>query len=333
MSKGNIRIGAIGAALITPDGLIHPAREIDGIEVTAVAARDKQRAQSFASEHGIPVVHSGYQALLDDPDIDAVYIALPNHLHCEWTLRALRAGKHVLCEKPMASNAEEAALMQREAEKCSLILAEAVHYRYHQLALKVKDIIDSGKLGEIEHIEARMLVPVAENDIRRTFELAGGATMDPGCYPLSMLSYFGGATPEVVDVEMTMGPPNVDLRMRTNVRFPNGTTGVAEARTDYDGLVIELKIRGSKGSIEVDNPVLPHLWNTLTVEIEGQRSEETVEGETTFTAQLRAFVAWVKEGIPMATDAKEAVRNMALIDEVYRKAGIPVRGSKSDIGV
>ncbi len=326
MSKENIRIGALGAALITPDGLIQPAREVDGIEVTAVAARDPQRAQAFATQHGIPVVHSDYQALLDDPDIDAVYIALPTHLHCEWTLRALRAGKHVLCEKPMAPNAKEATLMLREAEKCSLILAEAVHYRYHQLALKVKAIIDSGKIGELEHIEARMLVPISEDNMRRTFELAGGATMDPGCYPLTMLSYFGGAIPEVLDVEMTMGVPNVDLRMRTNVRFPNGATGVAEARMDYDNVLIDLKIRGSKGTIEVENPILPHLWNKLTVEIEGERTEEKVEGESTFTAQLRAFVAWINEGIPMPTDAEGAVRNLGLIDEVYRKAGLPVRG-------
>src|SRR5215467_13402600 len=145
-----LRIGTLGAARITPAALIKPARNSTEAEVVAVAARDRSRAQAFASKHGIPQVCDSYGALVNAPDIDAIYNPLPNGLHAEWTIAALEAGKHVLCEKPFTSNAKEAEEVAAVAERHSdRVLMEAFHYRYHPLAQRMRDVVDSGELGEI----------------------------------------------------------------------------------------------------------------------------------------------------------------------------------------
>src|SRR5262245_6154694 len=139
-----LRIGILGAARIAPMALVRPARDVPEARVLAVAARDRQRAERFAQRHGIPRVHPSYQALLDDPEIDAVYIPLPNGLHCEWSVRALEAGKHVLCEKPIASNAVEATRMAEVAVKTGHVLVEAFHWRCHPLATRMREVLRSG---------------------------------------------------------------------------------------------------------------------------------------------------------------------------------------------
>jgi len=323
---GAIRFGTLGAAQITEQGLVQPARAVEGVELVAIAARDRDRAERYAARHGIARVLDSYDALLADPDIDAVYNALPNALHHPWTLAALRAGKHVLCEKPMAANAREAEEMARVADEEGCILAEAVHYRYHPMAARIKERVDSGALGPLEHIEARMRVPVPADNIRRSYALGGGSIMDPGCYPLQMMRFFGGETPEVLEASTRNASPDLDVESRARFRFSCGATGQMEASIDHDGLQIELEIRGRRGELFATNPVLPHLFNELRVKIGDDETREVVAGEPTFTGQLRAFAAWVRGGDPMPTDAWEAVENMRLIDAVYSAAGMRSRG-------
>src|SRR5574337_909465 len=178
MIEQPLRIGVLGAARIAPMALVRPARQVPEATVVAVAARDPQRAQAFATKHGIPRVHPSYDALLADTEIDAIYNPLPNSLHCEWTIRALQAGKHVLCEKPLASNAAEAERMAEAAGQAGRVLVEAFHWRYHPLAARMQAIIDAGELGAVQHIEAHfcLLLPLP-GDIRYRLDLAGGATM------------------------------------------------------------------------------------------------------------------------------------------------------------
>src|SRR6266508_746634 len=184
ITSSPIRIGILGAAAIVPTALTNPARRVHDAQILAIAARDPKRAYVLAKKHGIPRVHQTYAALLADQDIDAIYNPLPNSLHAEWTIRALKAGKHVLCEKPFASNAQEAEEMATVARETGLVLSEAFAYRYHPLTTRVKEIISSGELGKIKHIEAQFcfLLP-SPNNIRFRYELAGGALMDCGCYP------------------------------------------------------------------------------------------------------------------------------------------------------
>src|ERR671925_471145 len=164
-SSSPIRIGVLGAAAIVPMALTNPARSIPEAQILAIAARDPKRAQAFARKHHIPRVHQTYSDLLDDPEIDAIYNPLPNSLHAEWTIRALKVGKHVLCEKPFASNAQEAEEMARTARETGLVLSEAFAYRYHPLTVRVKEIIAIGQLGTIKHIEAQFcfLLPFPKN--------------------------------------------------------------------------------------------------------------------------------------------------------------------------
>jgi predicted dehydrogenase len=324
-----LRIGVLGAARIAPQALLRPARRVDGVEVVAVAARDPSRARRFAEKHGIPRVHAGYAELLADPEIEAVYNPLPNGLHCEWTLRALDAGKHVLCEKPMAANADEAARMAEAAEKSGQVLDEAFHWRAHPLAARMKEIVDSGELGRVRHLEANLCIPfLLPGDIRYRWELAGGATMDTGCYTVSVLRHLAGAEPEVERAEARLASPRVDRWMRAELRFPDGRSGrITCALCSAQLLSIRARVIGDAGRMDVWNPIAPHLYHRLTVEAGGRRRRERVPGETSYTHQLRAFQRHVREGVPMLSDARDAVANMRVIDAIYASASLPRRGS------
>jgi predicted dehydrogenase len=158
--SGVLRIGVLGAARIARSALIEPARLVPSVSVTAVATRDPGRAQTFALQHGIPSSYGSYEELLAAPDVDAVYIPLPNSLHAPWTLRAIDAGKHVLCEKPFASNAAEALTVAAAAERSGLAVMEAMHYRYHPLVRRMAALLADGAIGVPSHAQAWTRWPV-----------------------------------------------------------------------------------------------------------------------------------------------------------------------------
>lgn len=181
-----LKFGTLGAARITPPALIAPCKDEPGASVQIVAARSRARAEEFAATHDIPNVVDSYQGVVDHPDINAVYIPLPITAHKEWTLKALAAGKHVLCEKSFAANTSEAREMAEAAAGSGLTLMDAFHYRYHPLFRRAKEIYNSGVLGKILQIEAVFDVAITDtSDIRMMYETGGGVTMDIGCYPLS----------------------------------------------------------------------------------------------------------------------------------------------------
>src|SRR5947209_15401088 len=220
-----VRIGCLGAARIAPAALIKPARGNEEVEATGVAARDKERAAAFAAKHGIPTAHGSYEALLADPDVDAVYNPLPNGLYALWTIRALEAGKHVLCEKPFMANTAEAERVAAAAEGTGLVVTEAFHWRYHPLARRMLEVVQGGELGAVKHIETWMCFPLFKRgDIRWQLDLAGGALMDAGCYAVHMLRTLAGAEPEVVAAQAKVRAPGVDRVMRADVAFADGRT-------------------------------------------------------------------------------------------------------------
>ena len=323
-----LRIGILGAARIAPMALIRPARQVPDASIVSVAARDPARARAFAAKHGIARVADTYDALLADPEIDAIYNPLPNSLHAEWTIKALEAGKHVLCEKPLAANAEEARAMAAAATRCDRILVEAFHYRYHPLAARMKSILDSGVLGAIRHIEATMCIPLLlPGDIRYRWELAGGATMDVGCYTISLVRFLAGAEPEVVRADARLASPRVDRRMTAELRFPDGGSGRITCSLFSSQLLrLGAVVRGEHGELRVFNPFAPHFYHRLSVRTAHGRTTERVAGDATYTHQLRAFVAAVR-GAAAPVDIADAVANMQVIDAVYEKAGLPKRGS------
>lgn len=323
-----IRVGLLGAARITPRAVIRPARRLPEVVVAAVAARDPDRAGLFARRHGIPRVHPTYDALVQDPELDAVYIALPNSLHAEWSIRALEAGKHVLCEKPLASNAAEADQAAGVASRTGRVLAEAMHYRYHPLAARLKAIVNGGELGAIRRLEADFCVPLwLPGKIRYRYELGGGATMDLGCYTINLLRYLVSAEPEVVKAEARLASPQVDRFMRAELWFPDKAVGEFTCSLCSSLLLrVRARVEGTEGELRVTNPFRPDRYHRLVVRGRTGVRREHVEGDTTFFHQLQAFAQAVRGEGPMATDARDAVANLRVIDAVYEKAGLRRRG-------
>jgi predicted dehydrogenase len=292
-----------------------------------VAARDRERAKTFAAKHGIPRVVESYDALIADPDIDALYIPLPNGVHGAWAIKAVEAGKQVLCEKPIAANAEEAAAMAKAASDSGRIIMEAFHYRYHPLAQRMADIVASGELGEIRTIRSTMCFPLPLfKDIRYRLDLGGGAMMDAGCYAVHMARLVGGPDPEVVSATAKLQFPDVDRAMEAELRFKSGATGyVSVSMWSPKLLNISLSVVGSLGEMRVINPIAPQAWHRLTVKTAKGKRSENLGKRATYSYQLDAFTAACLRGEPVLTPIEDGVRNMAIIDDVYRAAGLPVR--------
>jgi len=324
-----MKIGVLGAARIAPTALIKPARVVDGVEVAAVAARDRGRAEAFAARHGVPTVHESYAALVADPSLDAVYVPLPNGLHARWTLAALEAGKHVLCEKPFTANTAQARQVAAAAEGTGLVVMEAFHYRYHPLARRMAEIVAGGELGAIRRVETAMCFPLPRfADIRYDFGLAGGALMDAGCYAVHCLRLLSPGEPEVTAA--TARPlkrdARIDRAMTARFRLPGGATGHIQASM-WSAAVLRLRARvvGERGTLSVVNPFAPQYWSRFTVRVDGRSRRERFDGETTYVHQLRAFAAAVRGEPTNLTPPADSIATMSLIDDVYRAAGLPLR--------
>jgi len=319
-----LRIGVLGAAKIAPAAIVRPARAVDDVEVVAIAARDRDRAQAFATKHHIPTVHDSYSSLLDDPDIDAIYNPLPNGLHGRWTIAALEAGKHVLCEKPFTANAEEAETVVAIAERADRVVMEAFHYRYHPLFAKVLEVC--GQLGTIRRLSARMIAVLPNRrDIRYRLDLAGGATMDVGCYSLHQLRTIAGSEPTVLDATPTTISPGVDRAMRARLSFADGSTATMDcALLAAQPPIADLRVTGEHGSAWVFFPTKPQI-GFISARIGGTTRRERVKGERTFFYQLRAFCDAVQKGAPVLTPPADAIANMRAIDAVYEASGLGAR--------
>ena len=322
-----LRIGILGAARIAPTALIKPSKENPEVVVAAVAARDASRARAFATRHTIPKVHASYEDLIADPELDAVYNPLPNSLHGRWTRAALAAGKHVLCEKPFTANAEEAREIAELAAASDRVVMEAFHYRYHPLSLRVEEIVASGELGKLQRVETALCFPLPKfSDIRYDFSLAGGATMDAGCYAVHMARTFGGETPEVVSAQAKLRDARIDRAMTAELRFPAGHTGrITCSMWSSDLLRVSARVIGSDGELRVLNPVGPHLYHRLSVRASGARRSERFPRRPSYNYQLDAFAAAVLRREPVRTPPSDSVETMTVIDAIYRAAGLPLR--------
>jgi predicted dehydrogenase len=323
----NMRIGVLGAARIVSRSLIHPARKLPGVTVSAIAARNLGRAKHFARRYGIPTSYGSYAELIADPTIDAIYIPLPNSLHGYWSLQALQAGKDVLCEKPLAANANEAALLAEAATSSGKLLMEAFHQDYHPLAQRIREIISQGLLGQLNHIETYMCIPMLRpGDIRYSYNLGGGATMDTGCYAIHMARRLAGAEPVVINATAQTLTSQVDRSMEALLQFPNGISArVVCSLLGRRLLNISAHVYGKEGELHVINPVLPHYYNRLQLRTASGTVTERVSGLKTYDYQLQAFVNAVRNRTGVATGPEDALQNMRVIDSIYRAAGLPLR--------
>jgi predicted dehydrogenase len=324
-----VRIGTLGAARITPGALVKPARNVAEADLVAVAARDRSRADAFASKHNIPRVVDSYAALVADPDIDAIYNPLPNGLHAEWTIAALEAGKHVLCEKPFTANAKEAEDVAAVAARTGLVVMEAFHYRYHPLTKRIRAILDSGELGSIQHIDTALCFPLPKfSDIRYQYDLAGGALMDVGTYTVHMARVLAGEEPEVLSAQAKLRRPDVDRAMRAELSFPSGATGRITCSM-WSAWVVQTyaRVTGEHGELRVINPTSPQLWHRMRVKSGDNTRTEKFTRRPTYEFQLEAFCAAVLRGEPTLTPPSDSIANMRVLDAIYVAAGMTPRGT------
>lgn len=322
-----LRIGVLGAARIAPSALIQPSEPIGTVEITRIAARDRRRAEAFASEHGIANVADDYEALITADDVDVVYNPLPMSLHAEWSIRAMRAGKDVLCEKPFASNASEAEEMVRVAQETGRVLGEAFHYRYHPMFLRILDEVASGRIGDLVRLEGHFNVEIPRPDLRWEYATSGGATMDLGCYPIHWVRSVAGEEPSVISATADEDPEKIDASLGAELTFPSGATGYIHSAMNDAAAKILLTIEGTKGRIVADNPLAPQSGNTLTIETDTGVSSGSVVAGTTYHHMMRAFVDHVRLGSPYPTMGEDSINNMRVIDAAYEAAGLPKRGT------
>ncbi len=323
-----IRMGIIGAAGIAGRALVDPSRSVDEVEVVGVAARDPARAATFAEQNGLAEVYPTYEALLEDSSLDAVYVPLANSLHARWSIAALEAGRHVLCEKPIASNAKQAQDMVRTSDKEKRALVEAFHWRYHPVAARM--IALSKQIGPLERVEAHFNAHIPTDNVRFQLELAGGSFMDLGCYCVHMVRTVVGKEPEVLGARAVEGPRGVDLSMEAELSFPGGLPGVvsssmvAEKTVWPDSMVF--RAFGKAGHLEVLNPMAPQFGHRISARLaDGTTVDEVLDAATSYEHQLRAFCNTVASAGTAPTGGADAIANMQVIDAVYEASGLGVR--------
>lgn len=333
MTDEPLRIGVLGAARINEMTLFAPARDV-GARIVAVAARDRGRAESYARENGIERVVDDYAALVSDPEVEAVYNPLPNGLHTPWNLAAIAAGKHVLGEKPFASNAVEAERVHRAAQgRPDLVVFDGLHYRYHPVFRRLQEIVLSGEIGEVQQVRAVMSVPVPDlSDIRWSWPLAGGSMMDLGIYCIDVIQTFAaslGGEPRLLTARtghLEGTHPEVDAWSELTYELPNGALGVAEMNLIGPQHFV-ITVVGSKGTAHQANLSYVHTDDRILVFTGGDSRVEELGRTSSFTYQMRAFADAVRRGTPYVTTTESALKDMRAVDAAYAMAGLPPRPS------
>lgn len=329
-AHGTVRFGVLGAARIAPYALFKHIDSVPGVELTALAEEYQAYGPTltYARKHGLKRIHRRFDALLADPDVDAVYLALPIRMHAEQALAAIAAGKHLLCEKPLAANAEEARRIDAAAAASGLVVAEAMHTLHHPLVARLRSLLASGEVGELVRVEAGFSAFIPQRDFRFVYELGGGVMLDMGCYPVAFLRAVLGTEPTVMHAHAELVAPKVDGIMESTLAFPNAPDVrlFVAMRSLRRPLEVRMRFVGSRGTIDLLNFIKPEVYHHLVVRSGAGRRVERVPGGSTYATQLAAFVDAVRDGGSVVTTTSEAVRTLEVIDAIYAKAGLPPRG-------
>lgn len=319
-----IRWGILSTAKIGVQKVIPAMQKSKLGKVTAICSRSLENAQKTAAELGIEKAYSSYEELLADPEIDAVYNPLPNHMHVEWTLKALQAGKHVLCEKPIGLNKAEALYLQKEAAKFpGLIVMEAFMHRFHPQWQKIIELIHSGAIGCVKTVQSFFsYYNVDPANIRNKPEIGGGALMDIGCYCISFPRFIFGEEPIAVSGSMDLDPAMGTDRLTSGIlQFSAGKSATFTCSTQ---LIPHQRahIFGDQGQIVVEIPVnAPPTEPTKITLITKEKTEEILfEAVDQYTLQADAFACSVLDKKPVPTPLSDAIGNMAVIDAVKQSS-------------
>lgn len=316
-----LRWGILSTANIGIEKVVPAIQKANNCEVVAIASRSEESANTAAHLLGISKAYGSYEELLADPEIDAVYIPLPNHLHVPWTIKAMEAGKHVLCEKPIALNANEAILLETEIKKYPhLKVMEAFMYRFHPQWKKTKELILQGTIGEVKAIQSFFSYFNADpNNIRNQAEIGGGALMDIGCYCIQIARFIFETEPKRV-----MSLIDRDTQFKTDsitsgmLDFGNGISSTFTCSTQLQAFQ-RVQIVGTKGRIEIEIPVNAPPERLLKVSLftHDLSSEMFIGPVDQYTLQAEAFAKVVIENLPVPTPFTDAVSNMKVIDALF----------------
>jgi D-xylose 1-dehydrogenase (NADP+, D-xylono-1,5-lactone-forming) len=286
--------------------------------IVAVASRSGARAEAFARENGLERWYGSYEALLGDPEVDAVYVPLPNSMHVEWSIRALEAGKHVLCEKPMSRHPADVERAFDVAEREGRVLMEAFMWRHHPQLERARALIAEGTIGALKVIRAAFsFAGRPADDIRLQSDLEGGGLMDVGCYCISGCRAVAGTEPERVYGEQVLGGNNVDVAFAATMRFPGDVLAAFDCGMSYAARD-ELEAVGDEGSLFLDDP-----WHGRRAEIEVRRADGSVErvdpGQAnSYALELENFEAAVRGEAPPPLGRDDAVAQARVIAALYR---------------
>jgi D-xylose 1-dehydrogenase (NADP+, D-xylono-1,5-lactone-forming) len=289
-------------------------------EFVAVGSRDGARAEAYAREKGIARAHGSYEALLADPDIEAIYNPLPNALHVEWSIRALEAGKHVLCEKPLSRRPEDVDRAFDVAEREGRVLAEAFMWRHHPQVARARELLDAGAIGDLRIIRAHFAFKAADpDDIRLQAELDGGGLMDVGCYCISGCRTLAGAEPERAYAELVSGGHGVDVSLAATLRFPGDVLAHLDCGLSYPGGSL-LAAAGTEGSFALADP-----WHGNDAVVELRRADDSVERieagpANSYALELADFEAAVRGERPPLLGRDDALGQARTIAALYTSA-------------
>lgn len=317
-----MRWGVMSTANIGRAAVIPALQRAESAEVVAVASRDLGRAQAFADELGIPRSYGSYEALLQAEEIEAVYIPLPNSLHRTWSIKAAEAGKHILCEKPLALDAAEGKEMEAAARDNGVRLMEAFMYRFHPQTEKVLQLLKQGTIGRPRLIYAAFTFRLGDRDnIRLRPELGGGALMDVGCYCVNICRTLAGREPIRAQALARWGETGVDEQMVGTLEFEEGlqaqfSCGLFMARREF------YQVAGPDGHLEVPTAFLPGTEETVIHEVHGrtERISHALRGVDEYQLMVEHFVDHVRWQKPFRYPAGEAYHNMRAIEALYRSA-------------
>lgn len=324
-----LNIGILGAAKIAPKGIIWPAQSRKDCAVIAVASRSLERAKTFAAEHEIPNALGRYEDLINHPDIDLIYNALPPNRHADLTIAALKAGKSVLCEKPFAMNAQQAKEMVNAANDSKRHLIEAFHYRFHPAVTKFLDLIHSGKIGAVRSMTGRFNVPIPkrEGQLRYIPELGGGALMDLGCYTLHLSRLVSKANPVIKTVEHIQDESGVDVTLSAKMQFDGIQSQLICDMREGTERDITFAVIGENGSVIFDQYVHPYRGFEITLTTQNEKSVFTHEdidadyARSTYAYQLDHVVDVLQGRTKALTGGQDALETMRGIDALYTAAG------------
>lgn len=325
-----LRWGVLGVANIGLRAVMPAIQASRNGEIVAVASRDAAKAQDAASRFGARQAYGTYHELLADSDVDAVYIPLPNHLHAPWTVQAAAAGKHVLCEKPLALNAREAEGMVQECERHGVLLMEAFMYRFHPRTREIRRLVEAGAIGSPALVRAVFSFQMGRfPNVRLDPTMGGGATMDVGCYDINFARYVLGSEPLEVSAFAVWGAQSrVDETLVGLLRFPGGQLAEIDCSFGVPRRMA-VEVAGSGGRIDVATMWLPGTTDApLTIEApDGSTDTVFVAGVDQYQVMVEEFADAVLLGRPVPLPPSDAIANMRVIDALLESArvGAPVQ--------